>query len=59
MLAERAGQLKEKIGALGDIDVAELSRKATRAVKNNPGKALLVAAGLGIGLGTGLRAMRR
>ena len=57
MIGEGASQLKEKIGALGDIDVAQIAKKATRTVKKNPGKTLLIAIATGLAIGIAVRAM--
>jgi hypothetical protein len=59
MIEEGATQFKEKLGALGDVDVAELSKKATKTLRKNPGKSLLIAVGVGLALGVALRLISR
>jgi len=55
---DAACQLKNKAADLKDIDLSEISEKARASVRQNPGKALLISAGIGVAIGIVLRATR-
>lgn len=55
---DAACKLKNKAAELKDIDFGEISEKATAGIRHNPGKALLISAGVGLVIGIVLRATR-
>ena len=57
-IEDAACQVREKVADLKDIDFAEVSEKARKSVGRNPGKALLISAGVGLAIGIILRAIR-
>jgi len=57
-VSDKISIVTNKVEGLRDVDVRELTENARDVARRNPGKTLLIAAGVGFALGLLLRASR-